>query len=70
VLAQGDVRPMAGNARAMDDLRRILAARNAMYRRADVTVDTSGETVQQSFAKLRAAVASAYAPAAAQLETA
>jgi XRE family transcriptional regulator, aerobic/anaerobic benzoate catabolism transcriptional regulator len=70
VLAQGDLRPMAGNARAMDDLKRILAARDAMYRRANITIDTSGETAQQSFAKLRAAVASAFAPAAAQLETA
>jgi XRE family transcriptional regulator, aerobic/anaerobic benzoate catabolism transcriptional regulator len=56
VIAQGDFRPMAGNAEAMDDLKRILAAREAMYRKADVVVDTSGETPQESFAKLRAAV--------------
>jgi XRE family aerobic/anaerobic benzoate catabolism transcriptional regulator len=70
VLAQGDLRPMAGNARAMDDLKRILAARDAMYRRADVTIDTSGETAEQSFAKLRAAVASVFAPARLQMESA
>ena len=70
VLAQGDLRPMAGNARAMDDLKRMLAARDAMYRRADVTIDTSGETAQQSFAKLRAAVATAFAPAKLQMESA
>ena len=69
VLAQGDLRPMAGNARAMDDLKRILAARDAMYRRADVTIDTSGETAQQSFAKLRAAVATAFAPAKLPMES-
>lgn len=63
VLAQGDLRPMAGNAGAMDDLRRILAARETMYRRADVVIDTSGETPQQSFAKLRDAVAQAFAKA-------
>jgi len=57
VLAQGDFRPMAGNAEAMDDLKRILAAREAMYRKADAIVDTSGETPQQSFARLREAVA-------------
>ena len=57
VLAQGDYRPMAGNAEAMDDLKRILAAREAMYRKADAIVDTSGETPQQSFARLREAVA-------------
>jgi XRE family aerobic/anaerobic benzoate catabolism transcriptional regulator len=57
VLAQGDLRPMAGNDEAMDDLTRMLAAREAMYRRADAIVDTSGESPQQSFAKLRGAVA-------------
>jgi XRE family transcriptional regulator, aerobic/anaerobic benzoate catabolism transcriptional regulator len=56
VLAQGDLRPMAGNAEAMDDLKRILATREAMYRKADAIVDTSGETPQQSFARLREAV--------------
>jgi XRE family aerobic/anaerobic benzoate catabolism transcriptional regulator len=57
VLAQGDLRPMAGNDEAMDDLTRMLAAREAMYRRADAIVDTSGETPPQSFAKLRDVVA-------------
>jgi XRE family aerobic/anaerobic benzoate catabolism transcriptional regulator len=59
VLAQGDRRPMAGNAEAMEDLKRILATRDALYRRADAVVDTSGETPQASFAKLRDAVARA-----------
>jgi XRE family aerobic/anaerobic benzoate catabolism transcriptional regulator len=56
VLAQGDLRPMAGNEEAMEDLTRMLSAREPMYRRADEVVDTSGETPQQSFAKLRALV--------------
>lgn len=56
VLAQGDFRPMAGNAQALDDLTRILAAREAMYRKADVVIDTSGETPRESFAKLLDAV--------------
>ena len=56
VLAQGDFRPMAGNAQALDDLTRILAAREAMYRKADVVIDTSGETPRESFAKLVDAV--------------
>src|SRR5437867_3422081 len=43
VLAQGDFRPMAGNDEAMDDLKRILAAREAMYGKADAVIDTSGE---------------------------
>ncbi|HEV8712940.1 MAG TPA: helix-turn-helix transcriptional regulator [Candidatus Binatia bacterium] len=53
VLAQGDLRPMAGNTEAMDDLKRILAAREPFYRRADSVVDTSGRTVAESFATLR-----------------
>ena len=56
VLAQGDLRPMAGNGEAMDDLRRILAAREPLYRKADVIVDTSGQTPDTSLAKLREAV--------------
>lgn len=63
VLAQGDLRPMAGHADAMNDLKRILAARETMYRKADIVIDTSGETPQQSFAKLRDAVAHAFAKA-------
>ena len=38
VLAQGDLRPMAGNAEAMADLKRILAGREAFYAKADVDV--------------------------------
>ena len=56
VLAQGDFRPMAGNDEAMDDLKRILASREALYGKADAMVDTSGETPEQSFAKLLDAV--------------
>jgi len=53
VIAQGDMRPMAGNREAMDDLRRILANRNELYAKADVTVDTSGKTVGATFEALR-----------------
>ena len=56
VLAQGDLRPMAGNAEAMEDLKRILAAREPMYGRADAVIDTSGATAAESFARLRHAV--------------
>lgn len=56
VLAQGDFRPMAGNAEAMDDLKRILASREAMYGKADAVVDTSGQTPDESLAKLQDAV--------------
>jgi XRE family aerobic/anaerobic benzoate catabolism transcriptional regulator len=57
VVAQGDLRPMQGKVEAMDDLKRILDAREPMYRKADVTLDTSGEDAQQSLSKLRQAVA-------------
>ena len=53
VLAQGDLRPMAGNEEAMEDLKRILAAREPFYRKADAMVDTSGKTLAESFVTLR-----------------
>jgi len=48
VLAQGDKRPMAGSAQAMEDLRRILDERTPLYERADLTVDTTGTTVEEA----------------------
>src|SRR5437016_3508008 len=57
VVAQGDMRPMAGHAEAMDDLRNILAAREPLYGKADAVVDTSGRSVEQSFAALRQLIA-------------
>ncbi|RPH46065.1 MAG: helix-turn-helix domain-containing protein [Burkholderiales bacterium] len=56
VVAQGDLRPMAGNQEAMDDLKRILAGRAAFYGRADRQVDTSGRSLGQAFDALREAV--------------
>jgi XRE family aerobic/anaerobic benzoate catabolism transcriptional regulator len=53
VIAQGDSRPMAGNEEAMDDLRRILSAREPLYAKADAIVDTSGESSDGSLRKLR-----------------
>ena len=58
VMAQGDLRPMAGNDEAMEDLKRILAAREALYAKADSVLDTSGETVEESFMKMRQLVMS------------
>jgi XRE family transcriptional regulator, aerobic/anaerobic benzoate catabolism transcriptional regulator len=56
VMAQGDFRPMAQNRGAMADLVAILEARRADYARAEAEVDTSSDTVEQSFAKLLQAV--------------
>jgi XRE family aerobic/anaerobic benzoate catabolism transcriptional regulator len=57
VIAQGDLRPMAGNDEAMGDLRRILDARKPFYARADVTIDTSGRPADAAAAELLRAVA-------------
>jgi XRE family transcriptional regulator, aerobic/anaerobic benzoate catabolism transcriptional regulator len=57
VVAQGDTRPMAGNDRAMEDLRRILEGRDALYGQADVTLDTSRQIPEKSLATLRKAIA-------------
>ncbi len=56
VVAQGDMRPMAGNRESMHDLQRILTGREPLYRRADAEVDTSGKTVTGSLEALLAAV--------------
>ena len=52
VMAQGDFRPMAQNREAMADLVAILDARGPDYARAQAQLDTSGEAVEQSLAKL------------------
>jgi XRE family aerobic/anaerobic benzoate catabolism transcriptional regulator len=57
VVAQGDTRPMAGHAEAMNDLRNILTAREPLYSKADVTLDTSGRSVEVSLAELQRAIA-------------
>ncbi len=59
VVAQSDLRPMAGNDEAMTDLRRILAGREALYAKADARVDTAGITPAASFKRLRAAAKAA-----------
>jgi XRE family aerobic/anaerobic benzoate catabolism transcriptional regulator len=45
---QGDMRPMAGNPAAMDELKAILVSRESLYARAQAEVDTSGKTVEES----------------------
>jgi XRE family aerobic/anaerobic benzoate catabolism transcriptional regulator len=52
VVAQGDQRPMAGNREAMDDLKRILAGREALYSKADAVLDTSAESEPAALAAL------------------
>src|ERR1051326_3033571 len=52
VIAQGDLRPMADNARAMDDLNAILASREPLYAKADFALDTAGKSAAQSAREL------------------
>ena len=56
VIAQGDLRVMGGSGQAMEDLRRILEAREPLYRKADLYLDTSGHSVDESFAELKSAL--------------
>jgi XRE family aerobic/anaerobic benzoate catabolism transcriptional regulator len=63
VMEQGDFRPMAQNREAMADLMAILEARGPDYARAQAQLDTSGETVEQSFAKIVRIASSLVGPA-------
>jgi XRE family aerobic/anaerobic benzoate catabolism transcriptional regulator len=54
VAAQGDMRPMAGSAEAIDDLRLILEGRAPFYAKADMTFDTSAQPLEETFQALRA----------------
>ncbi|HWZ74652.1 MAG TPA: helix-turn-helix transcriptional regulator [Casimicrobiaceae bacterium] len=64
VIAQGDMRPMAGNKEAMEDLRRILAGRVDFYAKADVSFNTSGRVLAEAYLDLRSKVLPHYVPAA------
>ncbi|MGA7389453.1 MAG: helix-turn-helix transcriptional regulator, partial [Pseudolabrys sp.] len=52
VMAQGDMRPMANSARAMEDLISILRSREPLYAKAEVALATSGKTPEQNLAEL------------------
>lgn len=56
VVAQGDFRPMEGNTEAMEDMRRILVARESLYSKADFTLDTTGRQPEDCLTQLRQAV--------------
>jgi XRE family aerobic/anaerobic benzoate catabolism transcriptional regulator len=51
-MAQGDMRPMAKSARAMQDLLSILRSREPLYAKAEATLSTSGKTPEQNVAEL------------------
>ncbi len=67
VVAQGDMRPFdstrGATSEAMEDLRRILASREALYARADAVVDTAARTLKQSLGDLKRSVPASTVPA-------
>ena len=56
VAAQGDMRPMAGSAEAIDDLKLILEGRTPFYAKADMTFNTSTQSLEETFQNLRARI--------------
>lgn len=59
VMAQGDLRPferskMHGRSTALDEIRKLLADRDRLYSRADVTIETSGRSLKSSLEELKA----------------
>jgi XRE family transcriptional regulator, aerobic/anaerobic benzoate catabolism transcriptional regulator len=52
VADQGDHRPMAGNPKAMDELKSILTSREALYAQAEAAIDTEGRNVEESVKEL------------------
>ncbi|MCF7982161.1 MAG: hypothetical protein K9K86_09250, partial [Pseudomonadales bacterium] len=52
VINQGDMRPMANNKEAMADLRQILVERRPFYKKANAVLDTSGKSIDASYAEL------------------
>jgi XRE family aerobic/anaerobic benzoate catabolism transcriptional regulator len=57
VMAQGDMRPMANSARAMEDLVSILKSREPLYAKAETALITTGKTPEQNLADLLRLVA-------------
>ena len=56
VAAQGDLRPMAQNPEAMEDLKKILVGRSTFYSQASMSLDTSSQNIEETFIKLRTMV--------------
>jgi len=53
VQAQGDMRPMAASKEAMEDLKSILQGRAAFYSKAQLKLDTSAQSLEDTFQLLR-----------------
>ena len=57
VIAQGDMRPFKGRSAALDEIRKLLEDRAALYARAGRSIDTSGKSLKQSLTELKKALA-------------
>jgi XRE family aerobic/anaerobic benzoate catabolism transcriptional regulator len=57
VIEQGDMRPMANSARAMEDLVSILKSREPLYAKAEAALVTTGKTPTQNLAELMRVIA-------------
>ena len=54
VIEQGDMRPIAGNQeQAMEDLKLILTSREDFYSKSHLTINTSSQSLEETFALLR-----------------
>jgi len=56
VIEQGDFRPMAGSNEAMQDLQNILASRDDFYSKAQLRLDTSKQSLDDTFTALKSMV--------------
>jgi len=56
VIAQGDMRPFKGRSAALEEIRQMLADRDRLYSRAELTIETSGRSLKSSFEELRTKV--------------
>ena len=56
VMAQGDLRPFKGRAAALDEIRKLLADRDRLYARADLTIETSGKPFKATLDELKSKV--------------
>jgi XRE family transcriptional regulator, aerobic/anaerobic benzoate catabolism transcriptional regulator len=62
VIAQGDMRPMANSARAMEDLIAILKSREPLYAKAETSLFTTGKTPAQNLSELMRVIPLSDAP--------
>ena len=53
VIAQGDMRPFKGRSAALEEIRKLLADRDRLYARADLTLETSGKPLKATLEELK-----------------